>query len=181
MDLDRPYPADWTVRRARDAYLAENGFTLEGYDAKWTEGAFLGIRMWVPNTARHRWAIMLHDLHHVATGYGTDALGEAEISAWELARRPWRLGPYVGSLVLFGALFGLVIGPQRTIAAWRASRRGPSLYAADLASLGYEELLDMTVGELRAMLGVPTHGVADRLRSRHVNAPRRADVPLDAA
>ncbi len=28
--------------------------------------------------------IPFNDLHHVATGYGTDVLGEAEIGAWEL-------------------------------------------------------------------------------------------------
>lgn len=26
--LDRPFPSSWTVRRARDAYLEENGFTV---------------------------------------------------------------------------------------------------------------------------------------------------------
>jgi hypothetical protein len=31
------------VRDARDAYLAENGFTLAGYDAAWTEASLLGV------------------------------------------------------------------------------------------------------------------------------------------
>ncbi|HEU4538135.1 MAG TPA: hypothetical protein VFS00_28635, partial [Polyangiaceae bacterium] len=69
---DAPTPADWTVRQGRDAYLGENHFTLEAYDAPRTEASFLGMAFTVPNTPRHRWGIMLHDLHHVATGYGTD-------------------------------------------------------------------------------------------------------------
>src|SRR5215467_14616440 len=101
---DKPLPADWGVREGRDTYLAENGFTTAAYDVKWTDASFFGVRFRVPNTARHRWAIMLHDLHHVATGYGTDLVGEAEISAWELRRGLRGLGFYVGSIVAGGAL-----------------------------------------------------------------------------
>src|SRR5438105_15281405 len=120
------YPAEWTVRQARDAYLAENGFTVDAYDAKWTDGSFLGIKLVVPNTPRHRWAIMRHDLHHVATGYGTDIVGEAEISAWELRRGLRGLGLYVGTIVTSIALFGLVRAPRPPVPAWRAATgRGP--------------------------------------------------------
>jgi hypothetical protein len=79
LSLHRPIGASVRVRDARDAYLAENGFTVEGYEAKWTEASLFGFRFRVPNTPRHRWAIMRHDLHHVATGYGTDLAGEGEI------------------------------------------------------------------------------------------------------
>jgi len=81
-----PVPASWTVRQARDAYLAENGFTLAAYDAPRTEASFFWFHFSVPNTPVHRWAIQMHDLHHVATGYGTDTVGEGEISAWEARR-----------------------------------------------------------------------------------------------
>src|SRR5688572_30116244 len=97
----QPFPAEWSVRRALSAYLKENGFTFEGYDAKWTEGSLFGLKVMIPNTRRHRWNIMLHDLHHVVTGYGTDLTGEGEISWYELRRSWWALGPYVGSIVLF--------------------------------------------------------------------------------
>src|SRR5262245_33831674 len=78
MNERTPWPKDWTVEQARDAYLTENGFTIEGYESRWTEASLFGLPIYVPNTARHRWAIMLHDLHHVATGYGTDIAGEGE-------------------------------------------------------------------------------------------------------
>lgn len=168
-----PFPPEWTVRRARDAYLAENGFTVEGYDAKWTEGSFLGVRVWIPNTKRHRWGIMLHDLHHVATGYGTDPVAEGEISAWELRHSVWALGPYVGGVVLFGALFGAVLAPRRALAAWRSAENARSLHALLLVTdePAYAKLLEMTVGELRAHLGVPAEGLWFGPRTLHHYAP----------
>lgn len=123
--LDRPYPSSWTVRRARDAYLEENGFTVASYAAKWTEATAFGIPIKVPNTPRHAWAIMLHDLHHVATGYGTDMRGEGEISVWEARRGLWPLGLYVAGIVVMGSLGGMLMAPRRA-------------------------LLALTVGELRA-------------------------------
>ena len=169
-DPRAPVPGRLTVRQGREAYLAENGFTLEAYDAKWTEATFLGIPLAVPNTRHHRWGIMLHDLHHVATGYGTDLAGEGEVSAWELRRGIRRLGPYLAGLVATGTLVGLLFAPRRTIAAWRASGRGKSLFATDKS---YDELLAMTVAELREELGIPAHGLAT-VRDRHARAPKNA-------
>jgi hypothetical protein len=165
---DKPLPADWTVLQGRDAYLAENGFTTAAYDAKWTDGSFFGVRLRVPNTARHRWAIMLHDLHHVATGFGTDLAGEAEISAWELRRGLRGLGFYVGSIVAGGALLGVLLAPARTLGAWRASAQRGSLFQTKRP---YDELLAMSIGELRRELGVATDGLASAPRRLHAYAP----------
>lgn len=168
-----------TVREARDAYLAENGFTVEEYDAKWTKASFFGIRFAVPNTARHRVAIMLHDLHHVATGYGTDLVGEGEISMWEARGGLSALGPYVGGIVASGGLMGLVLAPRRATRAFRKARGAGSLFPlcrlpeADFRAR-YEALLAMTVAELRSMLQVPTSGVAEGPRKLHAYAPARA-------
>src|SRR5262245_9878283 len=109
-----------SVRAGRDAYLAENGFTLEAYDAKWTPASLLGVTFAVPNTPRHRVAIMWHDLHHVATGYGTDPAGEGEISAWEIRRGLRGLDLYVSTIVISAALLGLAVAPRRTWRAWQA-------------------------------------------------------------
>ena len=75
---NRALPADWLTLRGRDAYLAENGFTVAAYDEPWTEASFLGIDFVIPNTPRHAALIRLHNLHHVATGYGTDLAGEGK-------------------------------------------------------------------------------------------------------
>jgi hypothetical protein len=166
---DRALPADWSVRRGRDAYLDENGFTVEAYDEPKTPASFFGLDFTVPNTPKHRWAIMLHDLHHVATGYGTDLVGEAEISAWELRRGLSGLGLYVGSIVLGAALFGLVLAPRRTVEAFLAAPSDDgSLFQT---TRSYEDLIGLRVGELRSLLGLPEEGLARRPRQLHPNAP----------
>ena len=164
------FPSSWTVRRARDAYLAENGFTVEAYDAKWTDGSFLGVKLSVPNTRKHRWAIMRHDLHHVATGFGTDLVGEAEISAWEI-RAAKDLGLYVSSIVLGGVVLGILRAPRRTLEAFRAGKHARFLYRGPDSDAEYEAMLNLTVGQLRALMGVPEDGVAMRPAKLHDFAP----------
>jgi hypothetical protein len=154
-----------TVRQALGAYLAENGFTFEAYDSKWTDASFLGIRFAVPNTAAHRRGIMLHDLHHVATGFGTDLTGEGEISAWEL-RGLRGLDAYVTSIVLLATIAGVLRSPLRAWAAFRSP--GRTLFDD---AINYEQVLEMTVGELRDHLGLPVKGIASGPRALHTYAP----------
>ena len=167
---DEPLPADWSVKRGLECYLQENGFTWEAYDAPRTPASFLGIRFTVPNPPRHRWAIMLHDLHHVATGFGTDPAGEGQLSAWEFRRGLRTLGLYVGSIILSGFLLGLVVAPIRTVRAWRASAHGSSLFSDGAPT--HEQWLERTIGELRAFLGIPTAGLFIGRRGFHSLAPR---------
>jgi hypothetical protein len=161
-------PAHLSVRDARAAYLAENGFTLEAYDEPTTRAYVLGIPFAVPNTAHHRRALMLHDLHHVATGFGTNLTGEGEISAWELRGGLRSLG-WVGALVVIGALVGLLVAPRRTLRAWRLGGRARNLFGPDAAA---EEHLSLTLGELRQRLGLPPEGLAHVPRGLHERAPR---------
>ncbi|HEY2365578.1 MAG TPA: hypothetical protein VGH87_04290 [Polyangiaceae bacterium] len=172
---NEPFPASMSVRTARDAYLAVNGFTVDAYDAKWTDASLLGIKFRVPNTEKHRVSIMLHDLHHVATGFGTDLAGEGEISAWEARRGLGALGAYVGTIVASGALMGLMLAPKRTVRAWRGSSASDSLFPLtrhDDFKARYERLLAMTVGELRRELGVAEDGVVHGRQGLHAYAPK---------
>ncbi|MGZ3419675.1 MAG: hypothetical protein ACXWUG_04870 [Polyangiales bacterium] len=166
-----PYPSSWNVRRALDAYLQENGFTTQAYEEPWTEASFLGIRFKVPNTARHKWAIKMHDLHHVATGYGTDLVGEGEVSAWELRRGLSGLDAYVASIVVVATFVGMIRAPARTLAAFLAS--GAEQKSLFDRSVDYEALLEGTVAELRARLHVPERGQTEIPRELHAYAPRR--------
>lgn len=161
-----------SAERARDQYLAENGFSVAAYDEPWNEVSFLFLTFKLPNPPSRRRAIRFHDLHHVATGFGTDLIGEAEISAWELRRGIGTVGPYVSLLIVQLALLGLVIAPRRTIAAWRASNDSFSLFHG---TKPYDELLTMSVAELRAYLGVPTEGIAKGPQKRHPKAPHYVD------
>jgi hypothetical protein len=167
--LAAPVPADWSVREGRDAYLAENGFKVEDYDLSRTPASFLGMTFSVPNTPNHRRAIMQHDLHHVATGFGTDPAGEAEISGWEARFGLRPLDAYVRSLVITGVLLGVLLAPLRTWRAWRAARTSAPLF--EHGDDAYEALLELRVGELRDRLGVPRAGLTLAPRKLHSTAP----------
>ena len=105
---------------------------------------------------------MRHDLHHVATGYGTDYAGEGEISAWELRRGIRALGLYTGSIVLSVALLGLLVAPLRTLRAFIAGGRAASLFTH--GGLPYDAVLSLSIAELRAHLNLPEQGLCDRPR-----------------
>jgi hypothetical protein len=160
------------VRDALDIYLAENGFTHAEYEAKWTPASFFGVLIPVPNTVPHQRGIRLHDLHHLATGFGTDIAGEGEISAWELRGGLGDLNLYVSSLVLFGTVVGSLSFPRRTLRAGRSSKK-ENLFRS---WSDYSALLELTVGELRERLGVPAQGIA-KGRKLHSRAPRAVANP----
>ena len=167
---ERPYPAEWSVRQGLDAFLLENGYRESDYDLKRTPAMLLGVKFGVPNPPRHRWAIMRHDLHHIATGYGTDMPGEAELAAWELRRGIRPLGLYVGSIVVSGFLSGFFIAPRRMLRAWGLTKNRGDLFHMDDA---YESLLTMTIGGLRESLGLPADGLARGRRGLNALAPHR--------
>lgn len=162
---------DTTVRSGRDAYLAENGFTTESYEADRVPIALFGTTFNIINTAARKRAVRWHDLHHVATGFGTDPAGEGEISAWELRRGLRGLGPYVGAIVLSGLGLGIMFAPKRTWRAWVASGKGHhNFFARDVAE--YERMLEMSIAQLREELAIPPNGIATE-RGLHAAAPRR--------
>lgn len=148
--------ASITVRDALDAYLTVNGFTLDAYDAPTFEISLLGRRCEFPNSPDRQWAIALHDLHHVATGYGTDFAGEAEIAAWELAAGCRTPVVYVLNVIAVG--IGLFLAPVRVMRAWVAGLRGRTLYRLGLER---DACLELEVHALRVLLGISEVGLAD--------------------
>ena len=151
-----------TVRQARGEYFAANGFSDAGYTDDWVTLKLGPIPITFPNTASRKRAIPLHDLHHVATGYGTTWLGEAEIAAWEVGGgctdhwAAWVLN-------LGGMSYGAVLAPRRVFRAFVRGRRSRNLYHA-----GWDDsLLELSVGELRRRLAVtaelPPATARDRL------------------
>ncbi len=168
-----PAPATVTetgrsTRDARDDFLARNGFDMADYNASWVTLKLGPIPVGFPNTASRKRVVPFHDLHHVATGFGTDFVGEAEIAAYEL--RAGCTGP--AAYILNGMAFflGLFIAPRRTLRAWSRSRNTRTLYRH---SLGYEQALAMPLGDLRRELGLPEAGLADRPSRLHRDAERR--------
>lgn len=161
MDLQAPGKAcseSMLLEDARDLFLAPNGFSVRDYAAPTFTIGILGMRLKFPNTKGRKRAVPLHDLHHVLTGFGTNWVGEAEIGAWEL-----RAG--CNSFITYylnggGVLIGLFLSPSRVLRAFRAAKGQRTLYR-DPAS--YEQLLQMSVGEVRKRLGIPPQGLASSI------------------
>jgi len=149
------YPDAFRLREARDQFLAQNGFRVEDYSAPTYTLKVGSVPIKLPNTKAHQWATPLHDLHHVLTGYRTDWIGEAEMAAWELRAGCTTLVVYW--LDLGGVLIGLFLSPARVWQAFRAAKGGRTLYRD---SLSCESALQMTVGEIRARLGIPPGGLS---------------------
>jgi hypothetical protein len=157
---DVTYEPDWTLRRARDRYFRANGFAPDGgYSDKWVRVQLGPLPLVFPNPPSRVRAVRIHDLHHIATGYRTDNVGEFEISAWEVAsgcRDYWA----AWFLNLSGMGAGLYRCPRRCFAAFVRGRHTRNLYGR------YDEaLLERTVAELRADAGtaapVPRATAAD--------------------
>lgn len=170
--LAQPYPADWPVARALEAYLEENGFSTAEYDKSVVHVTFWSLTFPFPNPPSRQIAVRLHDLHHVVTGYGTDPAGEAEISAWEFRRGLGVFGFFVRCIITTGFLTGFFHSPRRTLAAWRAAYSPQKVPLQPMSLDVYEKLLALSVGELRTVYGVAPAGIAGA-RELHYAAPSR--------
>lgn len=160
------------VREARNRFLAVNGFDVLEYSKIWRTVFVAGTPIVFPNPDERRKTQPAHDLHHVVTGFGTDALGEAELAAWELrtgALSRWRFRRNLRKL-----LPGSILNPGRVLRAFRVAGGQRNLFHEPGA---YEPLLHMTLGELRGRLGLPVDGLASALPRLHAHAPRPKEEP----
>lgn len=142
------------VDEALECYLRENNFKKENYSAPTFQVKLFG-RMWTfPNHPYRQQVIPLHDLHHVATGYGTDLAGEGEIGAWELRGGCNTL--FLVVINLLAVFFGFFVAPRRILKALKAAAGQRTLYA-----LGdpYDSYLKLSLEEIRTRLGLPANGV----------------------
>lgn len=159
-----------TVSAAVQQYLDENGFTVEEYTKPYVELGVGPLTFKMRNGPDRQKAIPMHDMHHVATGYGTDLVGEAEVGMWEL--RAGCTNAFLVAINLTAVAVGVLLSPARMWRAFKAARGATSLYVLgrDRAELGA-----MSVGELRKLIGVPEHGVANPAERRlHGGAPKQA-------
>lgn len=146
-------PPDWTLRKGRDRYLEDNGFSMSEYSSPTFVFYLFGRKLTLPNPPSRRRAVALHDLHHLLTGYGTDLAGEAEVGAWEL--RTGCNTPFLWMINLTAVVGGVFVAPLRTWRAFRTAAGQRSLYVDGRAA---EAVLNLTIAELRAQLGVPARG-----------------------
>ncbi len=124
------YPDDCSVGVARARYFDANGFGDDGgYGEDWVKLKIGPIPVVFPNTASRKAAVPCHDLHHLATGYDTDLVGEAEIGAWEIASgcAHVRAALVLNMLVMWPVLF---FAPARVYRAFVWGRHTRNLYSA---------------------------------------------------
>lgn len=159
------YPDDEPVRSARARYFADHAFGDDGgYGDPFVNVKFFGLPMAFPNVEGRVRAVKVHDLHHIATGYATDPIGEFEISAFEVGGGCRDF--YVAWLLnLSGTAGGVLLAPRRTFRAFVRGRRGRTLYGDDL-----ERHLGDTVGALRARMGLTDPADASPARLADVAA-----------
>src|SRR5262249_49519155 len=94
--------------------------------------------------------ILMHDLWHVLTGYGTDELGEAALLPFMWAQNG---GAANATLVAGVAARGTrTVGPSFLHSLWRAWQRGRR--TPWLAALPYEGLLPLPLTDVRRIAGV---------------------------
>ena len=141
---------DSTLREARAEYFRASGIEDDGgYDRKWVRLKLGPLPVVIPNTNGRRAALLRHDLHHVATGYDTTLVGEAEIGAWELASGCRHY--YAAWVLNLGAvLIGLVLSPRRVSRAFIRGWQCTNLYRLGVDAGWPEE----TVTGLRKRLGL---------------------------
>ncbi len=89
-------------------------------------------------------ALIVHDVHHVLTGYDTSYRGESQLAAWELASGGCRFNAFFWADRLVFVLMGLVLGPRALLRAARRGRHSRNLYGHR-----HEELLRMQFEELQ--------------------------------
>jgi ubiquinone biosynthesis protein COQ4 len=135
---------DDSLGRAYLAYLERTGLAPDGLVKLKSEmeryADSIGERLPVLDPMRE-WlrvrGILMHDLWHVLTSYGTDGFGEAALLAFSFAQLPGRANALlvVGACLRCVADHGLGFVPYM-LQAWRRGRR-----AAWLPALPYESLL----------------------------------------
>lgn len=153
--MNAPYPDEMTMRAARDRYFDANGFGSDGgYDDAWVDFELGPLPLPFPNTPGRIAAVKFHDLHHVLTGYQTNATGEFEISAWEIGAGCTSM-PAAWVINMSGLATGVIAAPRRIFAAFVRGRRSRSLYGE-----AFDPLLERTVGDLRARFIAASDGVA---------------------
>lgn len=138
-----------SVRAARDRHLAANGFGIAGYRSHRFPVRVGPLTLVFSNPGLLPW----HDLHHVATGYGTDLVGEAEISVFEL--RGGGVSALVFLLCVSSILIVLPLAPARMLRAWREARAVRTLYHRRHR---YAAVIGLPLAELRRRLGIPVDG-----------------------
>jgi hypothetical protein len=138
------------LREVLERHRADVGMPADGgMSDRWVVLRLGPVPMPFLNTSARRKALVLHDVNHLVAGVGAGNVGEAEISAWELASGGCQKYLAAWTLDLAGMLLGMV-WPIHVMRAFAAGRTMRNAYAFD-----GDEVLDLELSELRRILTRP--------------------------
>ena len=138
-----------TVHDALGEYFERRGVkpTGESVDEwlreNWVYMSVRGYRIPVKPLYGYKKVVVLHDVHHLVTGYDTSWTGEFEVAAWELGSGGCGSFLLMWNNRILTVLLGLLFAPRRT---WRAFRRGigqRNVYRLDCRTVLARELDDL--------------------------------------
>ncbi len=103
------------------------------------------FHFYFPNFNARRKAVILHDVHHLVTGYTTTLAGESEISAWEIASG---CKSYWAAFLIdtSGLMIGIPFNFMGVLKAFARGRKTKNLYHNGIS---IEKAMDMSVLELQ--------------------------------
>lgn len=138
-----------SLQEALQQHFQEHGFPADGgLNEKWAVVRVGPVPVCFPNIKARRKATRIHDFNHLLAGYGHDAVGEAEISAWELGGGC--KGYWVAWVLDWGAIvLGIFATPGRLLRAFARGRRTGNLYGKNV-----DVLLHEPVDQVRRDLGL---------------------------
>lgn len=127
MNLNVSPKENRTLKQALDQHLKKLGTTEASYTDRWYWMRIPPFSIPVFNFKARQKGIKFHDLHHVLTGYKPNFLGEAEISAWEMASG-WGNHPFAIFYALLAIPTGMLISPRAVLKAFLKGKRNKNLY-----------------------------------------------------
>lgn len=142
------------IEEALNRHFVSSGIYAEGCTRDdWYAGHAVMLRAgaWrIPfPILRRSGPIILHDVHHMLTGYPPTWKGEAEVAAWEIASGGCGWHPLYWLDRLTFLVLGLVAAPAATLRAVRRGLRGHNLFGEDS-----EAVLRQELGAVRAQTGL---------------------------
>jgi ubiquinone biosynthesis protein Coq4 len=133
----RRYQIRMVTRDALARYFERRGIKPEAESIdewlreNWAYMNVRGHRIPIKPLYGYKHVVILHDVHHLLTGYETTWTGEMEVAAWELGSGG--CGPHwlMWGNRLFSLLLGLLTAPRATVRAFRRGRAYRNLYHLD--------------------------------------------------
>jgi hypothetical protein len=138
---------DQTPREILSKFYSDNNLDPDGGQGSSSVKIELTpkFHFYFPNFDARRKAVILHDIHHLLTGYTTTLAGESEISAWEIASG---CKSYWAAFLIdtSGLMMDIPFNFMGVLKAFSRGRKTKNLYHNRFSE---EQALDMKISELR--------------------------------